>query len=78
MILGTTSARSTRVVDPLTSDSQMIPGQDTLPPSVGVFAIKLVICKYDLNINKRSSIFIHFVSYFKYITCALNIQDCQM
>ena len=29
---GTTSAQSTRVVDPLTSDSQMIPSQDTLPP----------------------------------------------
>ena len=46
--------------------------------AVGVFALKLVICKYDLNINKRSSTFIHFMSYFIYITCALNIQDCQM
>ena len=29
---GMTSAQSTKVIDPLTSDSQIIPSQDTLPP----------------------------------------------
>ena len=33
------------------------------PALVGVFALKLVICKYELNINIRSSLFIQIISY---------------